>query len=205
VLIVVRHGRTELNASGRLLGRLDPPLDEVGERQAAAVAALLARPPHHDGRVTRVVSSPLLRARATAAAIAGAAGVEVEVDDRWVEVDYGEFDGLPLAEVPPEVWANWRVDADYAPPGGESLGSVASRVEAACLELVASGVGGTDHDTVVVTHVSPLKAAVGWALDAGHGATWRTFVSPGSVTRIGVGPHGPVLHSFNERPPDPAG
>ena len=201
MLIVVRHGRTGHNATGRLLGRLNPPLDEVGERQASAVADLLARPPHHEGRVVRVVSSPLLRARSTAGAIADAVGVDVEIDERWIEVDYGEFDGMPLGDVPSEVWASWRVDADYAPPGGESLGSVARRVEAACAELVADGAGGSEHDTVVVTHVSPLKAAVCWALGTGHDATWRTFVSPGSVTRIAAGPHGPVLHSFNERPP----
>ena len=59
MLFVVRHGRTAANASGLLLGRLDPDLDELGVRQAAAAAAAL-------GTVDRVVSSPLLRTRRTA-------------------------------------------------------------------------------------------------------------------------------------------
>ncbi len=51
---------------------------------------------------------------------------------------------------------------------------------------------------VVVTHVSPVKAAVGWALDIGPAVAWRTFVAPGSITRVGLGPTGPVLRAFNE-------
>lgn len=192
MLIVVRHGRTAANASGRLLGRADPPLDEVGVTQAEAVANRLA-----DLGVVRVVTSPLQRARDTAAAIGAVAGVVPEVDERWVEVDYGVLDGMPLDEVPTEVWARWRGEPDFAPEGGESLASVTDRVNQACEDLWAQA---TDGHVVVVSHVSPVKAAAGWALGVGHDVTWRTFVSPGSIMRIAAGPVGPVLHSFGERP-----
>jgi broad specificity phosphatase PhoE len=192
MLIVVRHGRTELNAAARLLGRLDPPLDDLGQRQADAVAAMLAA----DG-VDRVVSSPLLRARSTAAAIASKASVDVEVDDRWIEVDYGVLDGVPLADVPADTWAQWRGDPDFAPDGGESLASVSARVAQVCAELLDEA---ADTNVVVVSHVSPVKAAVCWALGVDTHVSWRTFVAPGSVTRINRGPTGPVLASFNERP-----
>ena len=90
VLIVVRHGRTEANASGLLLGRrLDPALDDLGRRQAAALGRRAARR-------ARVVSSPLRRTRETAEAF----GRPVEVDERWIELDYGELDGTPLRDVP---------------------------------------------------------------------------------------------------------
>ncbi len=69
------------------------------------------------GPVDRVVASPLLRTRQTAAAF----GAAVEIDDRFIELDYGEYDGLPLADVPAELWDRWRTDSDFAPPGGESL------------------------------------------------------------------------------------
>ena len=52
--------------------------------------------------------------------------------------------------------------------------------------------------TVVVTHVSPVKAAVGWAVGAGDDISWRLWVAPASITRIGITPRGGVLHSFNE-------
>jgi broad specificity phosphatase PhoE len=191
-LMIVRHGRTNHNASGLLLGRLDPELDALGERQAAAVASTLAV-----AGVDRVVSSPLRRARQTAEAIAVAAGVDVEVDDQWIEIDYGVLDGTPLADVPAELWARWRADPSYAPEGGESLAAVAARVATACTAL-ADDAG--QRNVVVVSHVSPVKASVCWALGVEPDVSWRTFVAPGSVTRIGIGPGGPVLQSFNELP-----
>ena len=192
MLIIVRHGRTELNAARRLLGRLDPALDPLGVAQAEAVATRLG-----SGTVRRVVSSPLVRARQTAEAIAAVSGTDVEIDERWIEVDYGAYDGMPLGEVPAEAWASWRTDPGFAPPGGESLASVRTRVTAACEGLIADVADG-EGDVVVVTHVSPIKAAVCWTLGVDDVVSWRTFVSPGSITRVGPGPTGPVLHAFNE-------
>ena len=51
---------------------------------------------------------------------------------------------------------------------------------------------------MVVSHVSPIKAAVTWALGVGDDVIWRLFVSPASITRIDVTERGPILHSFNE-------
>lgn len=191
-LVLVRHGRTAANAKGLLLGRLDVPLDAVGERQAVALAAALASSREAGGPpVAAVVSSPLLRARQTAAAL----GLPVVVDERFVELDYGEYDGRPLADVPAEVWASWRTDPGFRPPGGETLAQVSSRVVEACEEWSERAAEGV---VVVVTHVSPLKAAVGWALGVGDEAAWRTRVDPASISRLVVGPAGPVLWSFNE-------
>lgn len=196
MLILARHGQTAANAAGLLLGRLDVALDEHGRCQAARLAAVLGRPG------VRVVSSPLRRALDTAQAIAAAAGTAVEVDERWVEIDYGPYDGTPLAEVPAALWARWRTDPDFAPEGGESLAAVGRRVAAACEELVPSGLGGpggdAGPDVVVVSHVSPIKAAVVWALGAATPAVWRMYVAVASVTRIALTERGPVLHSFNE-------
>jgi len=184
VLIVVRHGRTEANAAGRLLGRLDLPLDALGRAQAGALAGAI-------GHVDRVVSSPLLRTRQTAAAFGGA----VETDERLMELDYGDYDGMALADVPAELWARWRTDFAFAPPGGESLIALRERVVAALDDLVEAA---RDETIVVVAHVSPIKAAVAWALGVGDEATWRMFVRPASISRIAITERGPVLHSFNE-------
>ena len=184
MLFVVRHGRTAANASGLLLGRLDPDLDELGVRQAAAAAAAL-------GTVDRVVSSPLLRTRRTAEAF----GLEVEMDDRWIEMDYGEFDGQPVADVPAATWREWRHDLGWAPPGGESHRSLGVRVRAALDDLFEAS---RTSDIVVVTHVSPVKAALAWALGVGGEVAWRTFVAPASVMTVGAGPSGPSLRGFND-------
>ncbi|HEY2815449.1 MAG TPA: histidine phosphatase family protein [Acidimicrobiales bacterium] len=191
MLIIVRHGQTQANASGLLLGHADPPLDATGREQASAVRSTLG--PLAEG--TRVLASPLLRAQETAAIVAG--DVPVEVDDRWIELDYGGFDGKPIHDVPTETWARWRSDPTFAPEGGETLQSLGVRVAAACDSLLAEI---PERDIVVVTHVSPVKASVAWALGVGDEVAWRTFVAPGSITRVGARAGVPVLLSFNETP-----
>jgi broad specificity phosphatase PhoE len=183
-LYLVRHGRTAANASGLLLGRADPALDDVGRAQAAALAAIVSTP-------ARVVSSPLQRCRDTAAVF----GAPVEIDERWLELDYGDWDQQPLGSLPEGAWARWRADLDFRPPGGETLAELGVRVRAACADA-ASDAGSTD--VVVVTHVSPLKAALAWALGVGDEISWRLHVTPASVSRVGIRPQGPVLLSFNE-------
>lgn len=184
MLILVRHGRTDANRSGLLLGRLDVDLDPTGVAQAAAVAAAV-------GRVDRVVSSPLVRTRRTAEAF----GLPVEVDDRWVELDYGDLDGTPLRDVPASQWAAWRRDLGWRPPGGESLADLGVRVRAACEDLADDA---RERDVVVVSHVSPIKAATAWAMGVGDEVSWRLFLAPASITRIAVGDRGPSLHGFND-------
>ena len=184
MLYVVRHGRTAANASGLLLGRRDPPLDETGRAQAAAVAAAIGRP-------DRVIASPLARAQETAAAF----GVAVETDDRWIELDYGDWDERPLRDIAAAEWAVWRADPSWEPPRGESLATLGVRVREACESLAAEA---ADRDVVVVSHVSPIKAAVAWALGVGDDIVWRMHLAPASITRIALRGGTPVLFSFNE-------
>jgi broad specificity phosphatase PhoE len=185
VLYLVRHGRTDANARGLLLGRADPPLSDEGRLQAAALATRVPRD-------ARVVCSPLRRARETAAALR----LPVEIDDRWIELDYGALDGLPLADVPDDVWRSWRADPAYRPPGGETLVELGMRVRSACDELAADARAG---DVVVVSHVSPIKAALAWALRTDDGVSWRLFVEVASIARIAIGPWGASVQSLNER------
>lgn len=188
MLIVVRHGRTALNAQGRLQGRVDAELDEVGRLQAEALArAVIAQV----GEVSEIVCSPLTRARQTAQAFGGTA----QVDERWIELDYGVLDGKPLGEVPPDVWHRWRDDPTFAPDGGESHQQLHRRVHDACAELAE--VARRRH-VVVVTHVSPIKSAVTWALGLDGTVPWRGFVEQASITRITVDDQGPVLRTFGE-------
>ncbi len=117
VVFLVRHGRTALNAAGVLRGRLDPPLDELGRAEATALGRLFAAVP-----VALVVTSPLQRARETAAPIAAATGAPLRVDDAFFDRDYAAFAGRDRAEVEAEYGS-----LDDA-PGVESLERLASRV-----------------------------------------------------------------------------
>jgi len=188
VLNFVRHGQTELNRGGRLQGRLDAPLSPLGTAQAAALGRGFALLP-----VTRVLSSPLQRALDTAQEIARAHGLAVDVDERLIELDYGAWDGLALADVSPDDWARWRSDPEFAPPGGERLSDVAARVTSFCTDVLS------DDLVVAVSHVSPIKAAVCGALRVDDRVTWRMQLDVASVTRIGRRPDGSAyLVAYND-------
>lgn len=174
LITLVRHGRTVANAGGLLQGRVDNPLDDVGRSQARAAAAMI-------GPVDAVITSPLVRASETAAAFVSATGVVT--DEQWLELDYGEWDGRPVADVPADTWSRWRKDLGFRPPGGESLDELGARIRGALDGLVAAPPG--DH-VVVVTHVSPIKAAVAWVLGVGDEVGWRTYLDTGSITRLRV-------------------
>jgi broad specificity phosphatase PhoE len=187
VLILVRHGRTQANREGRLQGRLDQDLDEHGRRQAVAIAEFV----QDRCEVDFVVSSPLKRARQTAAAF----GRPVEIDDRWLELAYGEYEGTPHADVPSEIWQHWRENPDFTPPGGESLSALDERVRSACVDLLPRADAA---NVVVVSHVSPMKSAVAWALGVDIEISFNCHLDHASVCRIAVRGGRPILQTFNE-------
>jgi broad specificity phosphatase PhoE len=185
VLIVARHGQTGLNADGRIQGRLDPPLNDLGVAQAAKIA-------ERYGEIAAVLSSPLIRARQTAAAF----GRPVEIDERWVEIDFGDYDGMRISDVAESTWNQWRTDSDYAFPNGESQRQVFERVAAACEALAARA---ERENVVVVSHVSAIKAAASWALGASADTPLRMRLDQASVCRIGfLRPGLPMLLAFND-------
>ncbi|MDD7940886.1 histidine phosphatase family protein [Actinomycetospora lutea] len=191
MLTLVRHGQSEANARGVMCGRSDPPLTETGRRQARALAAGLPRP-------TRLVSSPLARARETAALF----GTEVECDARWTEMDYGDLDGQPMTALDRDGWRAWQSDPEHVPAGGESLVAVRARVAAACTELAAEAATG---EVVVVSHVSPIKAAISWALGVGIEIAWRMYLVDAAVCRIDTSGSAPMLLAVNDEGPLHAG
>ncbi len=188
MIVLIRHGETAANRARLALGRADPPLTELGQQQAHALAVRFA-----SSGIDRVVSSPLQRAVETATAIATALGCGVEVEDRLVEMDYGEWDERSFGDFPAEDLARWRRDASFAPPGGESLIDVGARVGPWCASLV--GV----ETVIAVSHVSPIKAAALWAMDADPLLAWRMHLDVASVTRVGASAGGPPsLLGFND-------
>jgi len=198
MLVLVRHGRTEWNRAGRLVGRCDVDLDDVGRDQARRCGRRL-------GPVSELRTSPLRRARETAALL-GLHHLPV-VDDAFVELDYGADEGRALDEVDRDFWAKVRDDPATRWPDGESLADVQCRVSAACDALFAAeGHGARDAsgDVVVVSHVSPIKAAVAWALGAEATLALRLQLDNGSLTSIAWRRGGPVLLAYNVVPEDPS-
>jgi probable phosphoglycerate mutase len=184
-----------MSAERRFAGRGDAPLTSTGLQQAAAAAARLAE----RGDIDAVVTSPLRRAVRTAEAVAGAAGVPLEVDSDLVETDFGDWEGLTFGEVlarwPDEMTA-WQADASAAPPGGESFAAVAERVDMALDRLLTDRKGQT---IVVVSHVTPIKTLVCRALLAPPAAMFRMHLDVAALCEAAWFADGPaLLRSLND-------
>ena len=155
-VFLVRHGRTALNAAGRLRSHLDPPLDEVGQGEAAAVAAEL-----WERRIVKILSSPLLRALQTAGAIAEAVGVPVTAVDDLIDRDYGRWAGELEASVVAQFGG---LDAA---PGVEPQHAVAERSFA----LLEAQLPVLEHgDVILVSHEAVTRAML-THLDPALGST----------------------------------
>ena len=127
----------------------------------------------------------------------GGSQSRVITDGRFVELDYGGLDETAVSELAAGLWDNWRANSTWRPPGGETLTEVMARVSAACEELAEEAASA---EVIIVSHVSPIKAAVSWALGAGPELTWRLSLGVASITRIATDrAGGPSLVSFNER------
>lgn len=195
MIILIRHGQTTTNALGLLVGRSDPELTELGQLQAMAL-----RP--HLLNVREVWASPLQRARITARL--AVPHVEVKINDAFIEVDYGELDGQPLSVVTGEQWQAFETDHNVAIGNGESLASVDTRVHAQLDALLAdrnSLLHQNDEHLAIVSHVSPIKSAMAWALGAPGSVVWRSRLDNGSITMIGTRRTSPTLIHFNVVPP----
>lgn len=129
MILLLRHGETVWNVERRLQGRRDSPLTERGRRQAHAMGRLVRDLIQREGGDWRLVTSPLGRARDTAAAVAAATGLEAATDARLAEIDCGEWEGVPFSDVlagregPPS--RRWIFDA----PGGEGAEALRARID----------------------------------------------------------------------------
>ena len=147
-ILLVRHGETDWNATGRIQGHSDTPLNAAGHEQARRAAQRLAREP-----VRALYSSDLARAFQTATVIGQALGLTVVTSPRLRERRYGVWEGLTAAEIQaryPEQFAEWRArSTDFAPPQGETRSQLLAR---ALAELQTIARRHAREVVVVVTH-----------------------------------------------------
>jgi probable phosphoglycerate mutase len=155
-LVLLRHGRTDWNASARFQGRADPPLDDTGVVQATRAAIAL-----RDLRPDAIVSSDLRRAAQTAARIAATCEVTVAFDPGLRELDLGSWEGLTRSDAAaafPAEYAAWSAGQDVRRGGGETAqegGERALGVLLPVLERCRTGL-----TTVVVSHGLVLQGAL---------------------------------------------
>ena len=160
-IVLWRHGRTAWNAERRFQGQTDIALDDEGVAQAQRAASLLVHL-----TPSRIVSSDLSRAFATAQALAALTDLEVVADRRLRETFAGEWEGLRRPELLAtygDELANWASDSYARPGGGETRVEVAERmveaIEVYVNELPARGT------LIVATHGGSARAAIGALLE----------------------------------------
>lgn len=196
-MLLARHGATAYSLEKRFSGTggADLPLIELGQQQGSALAREIAR----RGEVTRIVTSPLLRARQTAELIAQETGLEIEVDELFTECSFGDWDGHTFTEVRekwPDEMADWLASTSVAPPSGESFDACQSRVREGLRGLLDRHPGET---ILLVAHVTPIKLLVTDAVGAPVDSVYRMELPPCSISKVAWFPDGnSSMFSFAE-------
>ena len=187
-LWIIRHAETEWSVEGRHTSRTDVPLTDAGRAAATGLAATLA---HH--RFALVLTSPMTRARDTAAAAGFADAVAVDDLREW---DYGELEGLSTPEIQARGgafagWSIWRGPV----PGGEAIADVEARAHRV-LDRVAAAAG--DVLCFGHGHASRVLVAVALGLDPHSGA--RFALDPATIGVVGSEHDERALRVWNARP-----
>ena len=194
-VILLRHGRSTSNTAHTLAGRSEGvDLDDKGREQALGVVARMGDLP-----VKAIVRSPLLRCERTVEPLADALGLDPVVDDRLIEVDYGQWTGRKIGDLVKEsLWAVVQQQPSAAVfPEGEGLANVQARAVAAIREhdRRLSEEHGGDALWVACTHGDVIKAVLADALGVHLDGFQRITADPASMSVIRYTPVRPfVLH-----------
>ena len=165
MICIIRHGKTELNKANVLQGRSNYPLNNEGIKQAQKAADMLK-----DIEFDYVYSSPLIRAVQTAKIVAP--NRKIQLDDRLIEMDYGQYEGTDLRNMPEEIRIFF---SDFvrnpAPDGMEPLAEVVKRT-GAFLEEIRS-IGG---NILISTHAIAMKGILEYLTPDSQGGYWSKYI-----------------------------
>jgi probable phosphoglycerate mutase len=191
-VLLVRHGQTP--TTGKLLPGRAPGLHlaDVGREQAQRAAERIAAL----ATVDAVYASPLERARETAAPIAAARGLKVQIDKGLLECEFGDWTGAELKKLMklPEWGTVQRAPSTFRFPNGESFTEMQTRMVSAIDRLRAKHEGGV---IVLVSHADPIKAAVAHAMGTHIDLFQRIVIGTCSVSAIAYGMGAPIVLTVN--------
>ncbi|MYD74919.1 MAG: histidine phosphatase family protein [Chloroflexi bacterium] len=195
-IMLLRHVESEANRAGVGLGRTDSPPTELGLEQLRLTVDAL-----RDETITRVLTSPLSRARTLAEAISASHGVEATTCEGLIELDVGELEGLQWPVVRQrfaEFLGQWRGDESVSAPmpGGESLMDVLERARPLFDQLVADPSDGTG---LIVTHNFVVKMLVVHALQMPPSEWRRIDTGLAGITTFRIADGVPAVVRLNDR------
>jgi probable phosphoglycerate mutase len=170
-IYLIRHGETEWSLNGRHTGFTDLPLTENGVRRAMGLRALL-----HGIAFTRVLTSPLQRARRTCE-LAGF-GAAAQVDPDVHEWDYGDYEGRTSADIRAQR-PGWNIFEDGC-PGGESVDQISRRADG-----VLAGLRPVEGTVALFSHGQFLRVLASRWIDLPGSAGQHLALTTASVSILG--------------------
>ena len=193
-IILVRHGETDLNAGEIFRGLVDVDLNETGRQQAELLGEYLS-----NEKIDIVYSSPLKRAVKTAEVIAQHHALEVNIVRNLIDIDYGEWQGLPLKEITEkyrETYRDWLDTPEQVRiPGGECLEDIRSRA----MPFIEDAVMRCGEGRIVfVSHRVVNKVIICNLLGLGNAHFWNVKQDTCGITRFNCGDGRVVLTCHND-------
>ena len=193
-ILLVRHGETDWNRSGRVMGTRPVPLNQNGLTQAARLAIQLTAL-----KTPMLYSSPVARARQTADILSSTLHVPVVEEPGLAEIGVGEWEGRYWNEFEgdPARVNYYRLPEEARPPGGETLGEARRRAVASVQRAVESAGSGP---AILVTHADIVKAIVAHYLEAPLQTMRHMQIGHASVTAFAIDDSSATLLCLNAQP-----
>jgi broad specificity phosphatase PhoE len=177
-LLLVRHGQTDWNVSGQIMGQRPVPLNETGERQAHRLAELLRSRP-----IRAIYTSPVVRAQRTAEIVGSVLQVPVTAEPGLCEIGCGEWEGRYWKDLADDLVRHdfYAKPAEARPPGGETLLEVQARAVQAVERVTASAGSG---QLVLVSHADVVRAILAHYLELDLQMVRRIRIDHASLTAV---------------------
>jgi alpha-ribazole phosphatase len=186
-ILLIRHPETEANVTGRFVGRGDSPFTALGRRQRDRLPRKIRA-----FEPDVVWTSPLVRAAVVAERTARLTGVQLRIDQRLIELDFGDAEGLTYDQILARgMEFDYRsIDAPVA-PGGESRGQIEGRAASFCDEISGSGLRHA-----VITHGGVYRASLVHLLGLSHTDVWAFHIHNAQLAHVRISHGHGMLESF---------
>lgn len=193
-LMLIRHGQTAWNKESRCQGQTDVSLDDLGLRQAQALAERLA-----EENIDAIYSSNLQRAVQTADAIADSKDLLIRKEPGLRETNFGDWEGMTTQEIDNQfgnAWTAWKENPDLSPPqGGETPSQVSLRVEEVLKRILKEH---AEETIVCVCHGGSARILLSLALDLPHGSYRHFYLNNCSLSEIYINGGSATLTLLND-------
>jgi alpha-ribazole phosphatase len=193
-ILLIRHGETEYNKTGRFVGSSDICLNDTGLEQALKLKTMLS-----DESIDKIYSSDLKRCVETGSGIVSSSLIYSE---SLREMDFGRWEGLTYGEIKEKYYEElelWKNDwTDYRITGGESFRDMADRVLKKFDEIIIS-LDGQENKVAIITHGGCIRALLGHFIIGSFKDSWKFQVDNAAISRLSLNKDYYYLKSLNER------